>query len=61
MKKVRIKNFKGCSSAFANIVNGSEHEVVECPQKYKERYWDSIWVMGLVEPVRLLDGEYEII
>lgn len=57
--KVRITNFTGCSRDFANIIEGSEHDVVPCPEKYKDKYSQSVWIMGLKEPVRLLEGEYE--
>lgn len=59
IKKVRITNFQGQSKTFANLTSGSEHEVVECPANYKHKYLEDVWVMGVGEAVRLLDGEYE--
>ncbi len=58
-KKVRITNFGGHSSTFANLTNGSEHDIVECPKEYKNKYANDVWVMGIGEPVRLLGNEYE--
>jgi hypothetical protein len=36
------------------------HKVVPCPDEYKNRYADDVWVWseGRKEPVRLLPGEY---
>lgn len=59
IKRVRISNFKGNSPAFANLINGTEHDVVECPKEYKSKYGSDVWVMGVGEPIRLLNGEYE--
>lgn len=42
--------------AFANLTEGSEHEVVEPPKAYKDKYPNgegSVWVMGVGEPVRI--------
>ena len=57
-KKIRITNFTGHSTGFANLTNGSEHDVVACPDDQKKKFGNDIWVMGVEEPVRLLSGEY---
>lgn len=59
VKRVRISNFTGASSEFKNLVNGTEHDVVECPKEHKAKYGSDVWVMGMTEPVRLLGHEYE--
>jgi len=58
-KRVRITNFTGFSTEFENLTRGTEHDVVECPKEYKNKYANDIWVMGVKEPVRLLLHEYE--
>ena len=58
-KRVRISNFTGVSSEFKNLTRGSEHDVVECPKEYKNKYANDVWVMGMTEPVRLLRSEYD--
>ena len=57
-KRVRINGFTGASSSFANLTEGSEHDVVECPANYKTKYGSDVWVMGIGEAVRLLPNEY---
>src|ERR1017187_6551065 len=58
-KRVRITNFKGNSPAFANLINGTEHDVVDCPKQYVNKYGSDVCVMGVGEPIRLLGSEYE--
>lgn len=36
-------------------------DVVPCPDEYKHKFNDDIWVMGKTEPIRLLRQEYQII
>lgn len=59
VERVRITNFEGCSSEFKNLTNGSEHDVVACPKEHQSKYGSDVWVMGMTEPVRLLEHEYE--
>ena len=58
-RKVRVTNFTGFGSAFGNIVNGSIHEIVETPSNPGTK--PGVWVMGIGEPVKLLDFEYEFV
>lgn len=58
-RMVRITNFTGVSSEFANLTKGTEHAVVPCPKEQEHKFKNDIWVMGVSEPVRLLSGEYE--
>jgi len=41
-----------------NAKVGQIVDTVPCPEEYKDRFKDEIWVMGKTEPVRLLRGEY---
>jgi len=60
-EKVRITDFTGSSSQFKNLVRGSIHKVIKCPNSEKAKFENDIWVMGVSEPVRLLPGEYEVV
>ena len=37
IKKIKIGRFKGNSPEFVNLVEGSIHDVVECPLRYRDR------------------------
>lgn len=63
-KKVRITNFTGYSRNFANIIEGSIHQVIEPPDHYRLKFPNSrqsVWITGVCEPARLLAGEFEIV
>lgn len=41
---------------------GSEHKIVDPPKEYKKKYPNSetsVWVMGVTEKVRVLQGEFK--
>jgi len=61
-KKIRIQNFEGFSKEFVNLTEGSIHEVIETPEKYKyKELEDGVWVWGVTEPVLVLRREFEYI
>jgi hypothetical protein len=58
---IRITRIKYYTENILNLKPGSIHKVVKCPKQYREKYWNKIWVMGVIEPVRLFPEEYKII
>jgi len=59
---IKISNFTGCSPEFKNLIEGSEHKVIETPEKYKDQQLqDGYWVNGVTEPVLVLKRECELI
>ena len=59
-KRIRIKYCTAFGKAFENLTNGSEHDVIKPPAPYKNDK-KGVWVMGVDEPVKVLNGEYEVI
>jgi len=62
-KKIKIVKFGGFNpTVFANLINGSEHEIIETPERYKyEELMEGYWVMGIGEPVLILLEECKLI
>ena len=56
-KKVKVTRCTANGKAFSNLTPHSVHEVVEPPKGYKNDY-NGVWVMGVGEPVRLLNNEF---
>lgn len=56
-KKVKIVNCTANGEKFENLTPGSVHSVVEPPEGY-ENDLKGLWVMGVGEPVKLLNGEF---
>lgn len=57
--KIRITHCIAYGPVFANLVDGSEHDVIDAPKKHKE---DSlgVWVKGVNGvPVKVLNDEFE--
>lgn len=59
-KQVRVLYCMAQGRQFANLTPGSIHEVVTAPEPYKDDH-KGLWVMGIGEPVKLLNGEFDII
>jgi hypothetical protein len=59
-KRIRIKYCTALGKVFENLTPGSEHNVINPPSPYKNDK-RGVWVMGIGEPVKLLNGEYETI
>lgn len=58
-RTIRICGFEGFSSEFVNLTEGSIHEVIETPERYKDKkLQDGVWVMGVTEPVLVLRREF---
>ena len=57
--KITIHRFKGFSREFANLIEGSVHEVIETPERYKGKklLHNGYWVHGVSEPVLVIDTE----
>ena len=61
-KQIRIRNFQGFSKEFINLTEGSIHEVIETPEKYKDKeLQEGVWVQGVTEPVLVLRREFEYV
>ena len=58
-KKIRIHNFQGYSKEFQNLTEDSIHDVIETPEKYKDKQLqEGVWVWGVTEPVLVLRNEF---
>lgn len=61
-RKIRISGFEGFSSEFVNLIEGSIHECLERPERYKNKeLQDGEWVWGVTEPVLVLRREFNYI
>lgn len=57
--KIQINGFEGYSREFVNLTEGSIHEVIETPERYKHKeLQEGVWVWGVTEPVLVLKREY---
>lgn len=61
MAKIKITNCKAFGEMFKNLTPGSIHEVIEAPKEYKNSKIKGVWVMGVGEPVKVLDNEFEYV
>lgn len=55
--RVRVIRCGAFGKIFSNLTPGSEHNVVPTPKG--ERAGGGVWVMGVGEPVKLINGEFE--
>ena len=57
IRKIKITHCEAFGIQFENLVDGSIHEVIKTPSGYKN---DSkgVWVMGVGEPVKVLNREF---
>jgi hypothetical protein len=60
-KLIQITILDGYSKSFANLKPKTFHKVIECPNEYKSKYENDVWVQGIGEAVRLLTSEYKVI
>lgn len=56
-EKIQITECKAFGEFFENLTPGSIHEVLTAPEG--KRTEGGVWVMGVGEPVFVLDGEYK--
>ena len=59
-KKIKITYCNAQGKVFENLKPNSIHETVTPPAPYKEEK-DGVWVMGVGEPVKVLNNEFEIV
>ena len=62
--KIKILRAIPCGAISKNLIVDSIHEVVEPPKEYKKKLPNGdggYWVMGIGEPVRVLNHECETI
>lgn len=58
-RAIKIQNFEGFSPEFIHLTEGSIHDVIETPERYKhKKLQDGVWVMGVTEPVLVLNREF---
>lgn len=62
-RSLKVNGFEGFSDEFAYLTEGSIHEIIETPEKYKHKtnMVDGYWVMGVTEPVKVLPNECDIL
>ena len=61
-KQIIIHNFQGFSKEFRDLTEGSIHDVIETPERYKDKeLQEGVWVWGVTEPVLVLRREFEYI
>jgi hypothetical protein len=56
--KIQITYCHAMGKQFANLTPGSEHDVVAAPEGQKEDT-RGVWVMGVGEPVKVLNDEFK--
>lgn len=59
-QKVKVIKCDAFGKAFANMTKDSEHDVVTPPDGYQNDH-KGVWVMGVGEPIKLLNGEYTVV
>ena len=59
-KAIIITNCTACGPVFGNIVPGSKHVVIKAPANYKDDN-KGVWVMGVGEPVKILNNEFRYV
>lgn len=57
-KKIRITNCHAFVAKFKNLTPGSEHDVIKPPDPYVDDN-KGVWVMGVGEPVKVINSEFE--
>jgi len=61
-KQLKICRFEGFSREFANLTEGSIHDIIKTPIRYQNQdLQPGYWVMGVTEPVLVLRRECVII
>ena len=55
-KQIKVTECRAYGPQFANLTPGSVHDVIPAPPGYENS--GGVWVEGVGEPVKLLDGEY---
>ena len=53
---IEITFCTGQNKEFANLTTGSKHQIIAPPKGQNNNR--GVWVMGVTEPVKVLDGEY---
>lgn len=57
IRKIRIIHCEAFGGPFENLVDGSIHEIIKPPAGSKN-YPKGVWVMGVGEPVKVLNREF---
>jgi hypothetical protein len=58
IKKIRIISCNAVGKQFSNLTPESEHVVIPAPKPYKDDN-GGVWVMGVGEPVKVLNSEFD--
>ena len=57
IKRIKITHCTACGRCFENLIPGSEHDVIDAPAGEKKDN-RGVWVMGVGEPVKVLNNEF---
>lgn len=60
IKKIEVIECRAVGKHFSNLKPKSQHKTVKAPPPYKDDD-TGVWVMGVGEPVKLLNYEFKII
>lgn len=58
-KRIKVTKCSAYGAIFANLLPNTEHDIVEPPDGYQNDR-NGVWVMGVGEPVKLLNGEFTV-
>lgn len=58
--RVKVIRCETNGHIFSNLTPGSEHDIVPAPKGVPDNL-PGVWVPGIGEPVKLLEGEYELL
>ena len=57
-QKIKITVCQAFGPQFENLIPDSIHDVIETPARHKNSEMKGVWVMGIGEPVKVLNDEY---
>ena len=57
-QKIKITYCQAFGKQFENLTPDSIHDVIETPDRHKNSEMKGVWVMGVGEPVKVLNEEY---
>lgn len=60
ISKIQIKQCHAFGPEFSNLAPGSIHDTIAPPEPFKNDI-QGVWVMGVSEPVKVLNSEFKII
>lgn len=58
-RRLKVLHCVAYNPQFANCAKGTIHEVIPAPPGERENNQDGAWIMGVSEPVFLMDYEFK--